>query len=60
MTKAIATALTAALITLLSLTQALAFDTRARAAYVVDQGHRNGVVVQERGYPPAPGLDVKN
>ncbi|MCW9043446.1 MAG: D-alanyl-D-alanine carboxypeptidase [Pseudopelagicola sp.] len=53
MTKAIATALTAALITLLSLTQALAFDTRARAAYVVDQG-TGTVLLSKNADTPLP------
>ena len=37
MTKAIATVLTAALMAVLSLSQAWAFDTRATAGYVIDQ-----------------------
>ncbi len=53
MTKALSTALTAALLTLLSLTQALAFDTSARAAYVIDQ-ETGSVLLAKNADQPLP------
>lgn len=53
MTKALFTALTAALLTLLSLTQVAAFDTSARAAYVIDQG-TGSVLLSKNADQPLP------
>ena len=53
MTKALSVALTAALLTLLSLSQALAFDTKARAAYVIDQ-ETGSVLLAKNADEPLP------